>query len=160
MLSVKLICVGKMKEKYYISAFEEYAKRLRAFCRFELAEIPEDPGSSSDSEKEAEAALSREAEAVERQIPKGSRVVAMCSEGEKMSSTRFAGFFEKEACSGFSKFCFIIGGSEGLSDCIKKSADLRLSMSDMTFPHHLARVMLAEQIYRALSINAGSRYHK
>jgi len=160
MIGVKLICVGKMKEKHYISAFDEYKKRLGAYCKFELCELTEQRLSDNPSEKEIAAALEKEAIEIEKQIPNGAAVCAMCIEGEMKSSTELARCFEKWTGSGKSKFCFIIGGSYGLSQRIKDKADQKLSMSRMTFPHHLARVMVGEQIYRAFTIIEGSKYHK
>lgn len=160
MISVKLICVGKMKEKYYISAFDEYKKRLGAFCKFEIVELTEQRLSDSPSEKEISAALEKEAAEIEKQIPAGAAVTALCIEGSMKSSTELASQVEKWTNAGKSKLCFIIGGSCGMSERIKSSADLRLSMSRMTFPHHLARVMVIEQIYRAFTIIDGSKYHK
>lgn len=160
MISVKLICVGKMKEKYYISAFEEYRKRLGAYCKFELVELTEQRLSDSPSDKEIAAALEKEALEIEKQIPSGAAVTALCIEGNLKSSTELAAQVEKWTNSGKSKLCFIIGGSCGMSERIKAMADLKLSMSKMTFPHHLARVMVIEQIYRAFTIIDGTKYHK
>lgn len=160
MLGVSLICVGKMKEKHYISAFEEYQKRLGAFCRFELIEIPEQRLSEDPSEKEIAAALEKEAAEIEKRIPNNAALVAMCVEGTQKSSPELAAQLQLWANSGISRLCFVVGGSFGMSERIKAKADLRLSVSKMTFPHHLFRVMLAEQIYRAFAINEGSRYHK
>jgi len=160
MISVKLICVGKMKEKYYISAFDEYKKRLGAFCKFELVELTEQRLGDSPSDKEISAALEKEAAEIEKQIPAGAAVTALCIEGALKSSTELASQVEKWTNAGKSKLCFIIGGSCGMSERIKSSADLKLSMSRMTFPHHLARVMVIEQIYRAFTIIDGSKYHK
>lgn len=160
MISVKLICVGKMKEKYYISAFEEYRKRLGAYCKFELVELTEQRLSDSTSEKEIAAALEKEALEIEKQIPSGAAVTALCIEGNLKSSTELAAQVEKWTNGGKSKLCFIIGGSCGMSERIKAAADLKLSMSKMTFPHHLARVMVIEQIYRAFTIIDGTKYHK
>lgn len=160
MLNVKLICVGKMKEKHYISAFEEYRKRLGAYCRFELVELTEQRLPDNPSDKEISLALEKEAAEIEKQIPSGAALCAMCIEGDMKSSTELAAVFEKWSNSGKSKFCFVIGGSCGLSQRIKNQADMRLSMSRMTFPHHLARVMVGEQIYRAFTIIEGSKYHK
>ena len=160
MLGVTLICVGKMKEKHYISAFEEYQKRLGAFCRFELIEIPEQRLSEEPSEKEIAGALEKEAAEIEKKIPNGAALVAMCVEGTQKSSTELAAQLRQWANSGYSRVCFLVGGSFGMSERIKAKAELRLSVSKMTFPHHLFRVMLAEQIYRAFTINEGSRYHK
>ena len=160
MLNIKLICVGKMKEKHYISAFEEYRKRLGAYCRFELVELNEQRIPENPSDKEISLALEKEAAEIEKQIPSGAALCAMCIEGDMKSSTELAAVFEKWSNSGKSKFCFVIGGSCGLSQRIKNQADMRLSMSRMTFPHHLARVMVGEQIYRAFTIIEGSKYHK
>ncbi|MBQ8264395.1 MAG: 23S rRNA (pseudouridine(1915)-N(3))-methyltransferase RlmH [Oscillospiraceae bacterium] len=160
MITVKLICVGKMKEKHYISAFDEYKKRLGAYCRFELVELSEQRLGDNPSPKEIEAALEKEASDIEKQIPAGAALCAMCIEGEMKSSTELASQFEKWMTSGKSKICFLIGGSFGMAQRIKQRADLRLSMSRMTFPHHLARVMAGEQIYRAFTIIEGSKYHK
>jgi len=149
-----------MKEKHYVSAFDEYKKRLGAFCKFELVELTEQRLSDNPSSKEIEAALEKEAQEIEKQIPAGAAVCAMCIEGDMKSSTELAAVFEKWSSSGKSKFCFIIGGSCGMAQRIKNRAELRLSMSRMTFPHHLARVMVGEQIYRAFTIIEGSKYHK
>ena len=160
MCGVTLLCVGKLKEKYYGDAFAEYQKRLGAFCRFETEEIPEQRLGDNPTEKEIAAALDREAAEIEKRIPAGAAVIAMCVEGRQMSSPALAAQLGSWMNAGKSRLCFIVGGSFGLSDRIKKAADLRLSVSEMTFPHHLFRVMLAEQIYRAFSILEGSRYHK
>ena len=160
MLGVSCICVGKMKEKHYISAFEEYRKRLGAYCRFELTELPEQRLSENPSQKEIAAALEKEALEIEKAIPAGAVVIAMCVEGSQCSSPELAEKISAWANAGRSRLCFLVGGSFGMSQRIKDRADLRLSVSKMTFPHHLFRVMLAEQIYRAFTILEGSRYHK
>lgn len=160
MLSVKLICVGKMREKFYIDAFSEYQKRLGAYCRFECTELVETRLPEAPSEREIAAALEKEGAEILKNIPAGSYVVAMCVEGGQMPSEEMAKLIAERENSGKPRLCFVIGGSFGLSDTVKRSADLRLSMSKMTFPHHLARVMLAEQVYRGFKINEGSRYHK
>ena len=160
MLSITLVCVGKMRETYYISAFAEYAKRLGAYCRFDLVELPEQRLPERPSQKEIHAALEKEAQAIRARIPKGAAVIAMCVEGKLLSSEALARQLAGYAAGGTSKVCFLVGGSFGLDEGLKREASLRLSMSPMTFPHHLARVMLAEQIYRACTINAGTQYHK
>ena len=160
MLSVTVLCVGKMREKHFISAFSEYEKRLGAFCRFELQEIAEQRLPDRPAPKEIESALEREAQELLRRIPKGAAVVAMCVEGKQLSSPDFAAYLSRLQNSGTSHVCFLVGGSFGLHERVKQAASLRLSMSEMTFPHHLARVMLAEQIYRAFTILHGSQYHK
>ena len=146
MLSVTILCVGKMREKHYIAAFAEYEKRLGAFCRFELQEIPEQ--------------RLPDRQEIFRRIPKGAVVISMCVEGKSLTSPALADYIERLQNAGTSHLCFIVGGSFGLSERVKAASSLRLSMSAMTFPHHLARVMLAEQIYRAFTILNGSQYHK
>ncbi|MCR5664683.1 MAG: 23S rRNA (pseudouridine(1915)-N(3))-methyltransferase RlmH [Oscillospiraceae bacterium] len=160
MLNVKLVCVGRMREKFYIDAFEEYRKRLGAYCRLELAEIAEARLPDAPSPREIAAALEREGAEVLRAIPPDAFVAALCVEGSQMPSEGMARLIAEREGSGKPKLCFIIGGSFGLSPAVKTRADRRLSLSQMTFPHHLARVMLAEQIYRGFKINEGSRYHK
>lgn len=160
MLTVTLICTGRLREPHYIAAFSEYAKRLGAFCRFETIELAEAKTPQSPSEALIAAALKKEAAEVERHIPAGAMTVAMCVEGRELSSGELAELFASAAISGRSRICFIIGSSFGIDEDLKKKADLRLSMSKMTFPHHLVRVMLAEQVYRAMSINEGGKYHK
>ena len=160
MLNITLICVGKMREKHYIAAFEEYEKRLGAFCRFSLAEVPEQRLPDRPAPKEIDAALSREADAILQQVPKGAALVAMCIEGKTMPSETLAERFLRWQNEGVSRLCFAVGGSFGLHPRVKQAAQLKLSMSPMTFPHHLARMMLMEQIYRAFTINAGTQYHK
>ena len=160
MAEVRLICVGKMRERFYIEAFEEYRKRLSAYCKFELAELTETRLSDSPSDKEIAAALEKEGVESLKKIPSDAFVVAMCVEGKQMPSEGMAKLIAEREGSGKPQLCFIIGGSFGLADTVKNRADLRLSMSKMTFPHHLARVMLAEQVYRGFKINEGSRYHK
>ncbi len=141
MLRVTVICQGRLKEKYYLGACEEYIKRLSGYCQPEVIELPEEGDPTP-------------------KIPKGAYVIAMCIEGKKTDSPGLAAKLEQVTLEGKSRVCFLIGGSEGLSESVKKAADWCLSMSDMTFPHHLARVMLLEQIYRAFTITAGAKYHK
>jgi len=160
MLGITLICVGKLKEPYLEAAFAEYRKRLGGHCRFTLAEVPEQRLPDDPSEREVAAALEKEAAEAEKRIPAGAAVVAMCVEGTQMSSPAFARRLADWAGAGRSQICFLIGGSNGLSGRLKQRADLRLSVSEMTFPHHLFRVMLAEQIYRAFQILEGGKYHK
>ena len=160
MLNVKLICVGKLREKFYIDAFAEYSRRLSAYCKFECIELSETKLPESPSDKEIAVALEKESEDIFRSIPKDAYTVAMCVGAKQLKSEELAAHMEKLAVSGRGKICFIIGGSYGMSEEVKKRADMRLGMSEMTFPHHLARVMLAEQIYRSFKINEGSRYHK
>ena len=160
MLNVKLVCVGKMREKFYINAFEEYRKRLQAYCRLELLEITEQRLSERPTEKEITAALEREGQEILKAVPADAYLVALCVEGKQMPSEGMAELIAARENSGKPKLCFVIGGSFGLSSTVKARADRRMSMSEMTFPHHLARVMLIEQVYRGFKINEGSQYHK
>ena len=160
MLYVKLICVGKMRERFYLDAFAEYRKRLQGHCRLELCEIGEQRLPDAPSEKEIAAALEKEAEEIVRAIPSDACAVALCVEGKQMPSEGMAALLAERESSGKPKLCFIVGGSCGLAESVKRRCDRRLSMSEMTFPHHLARVMLIEQIYRGFKINEGARYHK
>lgn len=160
MLTVRLVCVGRMREKFYIEAFSEYAKRLGAYCKFECIELTETRLSDSPSDREIAAALEKEGAEIVKNVPRSAFTVAMCVEGTQYPSEDVAKLIAGRENSGRPQLCFIIGGSFGLAESVKKSADLRMSMSKMTFPHHLARVMLAEQIYRGFKINEGSRYHK
>ena len=160
MLAVKLICVGKMREKFYLDAFSEYAKRLGAYCRFELTELAEVRLPDAPSQKEIGLALEKEAAGILKSIPTDAYTVALCVEGKLRSSEEVAGLLSDFGASSSKHLVFLIGGSYGLDTGLKREADVRLSMSPMTFPHHLARVMLLEQIYRGFKINEGGSYHK
>ena len=160
MLNIKLICVGRLREKFYIDAFDEYARRLSAYCKFECVELNEVKLGDKPSDKEIENALVRESADIEKAIPKDAYVIAMCVGAKQLKSEELAQKINSLAISGRGKICFIIGGSFGMAESVKKRADMRLGMSAMTFPHHLARVMLTEQIYRSFKIIDGSRYHK
>ncbi len=156
MNSVTLIHVGDFKEKYFKEAESEYIKRLKAFCEYKTVCIKEESCFGEESEKLILRALEKEATAIRQAIPKNALKIAMCIEGKQLSSTELAAVFENEPRPA----CFIIGSSFGLDESLKKECDLRISMSKMTFPHMLARVMLAEQVYRACTINSGKKYHK
>ena len=160
MPSIKIICVGKLKEAFYTSAAGEYLKRLAPYAKMSVEELPEVRLPESPSPGDIRTALEAEAERILPRIPKGACTVALCVEGRGFSSPALAAWLSRQMNSGFSQFCFLIGGSYGLSERVKAQAALRLSMSEMTFPHHLARVMLLEQIYRAFKINENARYHK
>ena len=148
MQRIQLICIGKLKESFYIDACEEYAKRLGRYCALERLELPE----TGDVERDGEAVL--------KKLPPDTFVVALCVEGTSFSSEELAALLHDCANRGRSRVSFVIGGSDGLSPAVKKRADARVSMSRMTFPHHLARVMVLEQIYRAFTILEGGKYHK
>ncbi len=160
MLGVTVVCVGKIKEKFLVSAIEEYSKRLSTYCRFEVVEVKDEKTPESPTENEKNLVLDREADRIIEKIPKGSKVITLCVEGKQMPSEAFAEMLSKLSVEGTSKITFVIGGSMGLSDRVKKISDLKLSFSEMTFPHMLMRVILAEQIYRAFTIISGKTYHK
>ncbi len=160
MFNIKILCVGKLKEKFFSDAVSEYLKRLSAYCRIEIEELPESRLSGAPSDAEISAALAREAGSLKLRIPKDALVIAMCIEGKELDSKQLSDFIELCGVKGKNRICFIIGGSMGLDESIKKEAALKLSMSKMTFPHHLARVMLLEQLYRGFKIAEGAKYHK
>ena len=160
MQKVTILCTGKLKEKFYLDAAAEYVKRLSRFCKLEIIELPEERLPEDPSPAQIEAALSKEADAVRAKLPNGCLVIAMCVEGRERSSEELARLVRTWQDSAARHLVFVIGGSFGLAESLKKEAKVRLSMSPMTFPHHLARVMVLEQIYRAFKINEGSSYHK
>ncbi len=160
MFSVTVLAVGKLKERFYLDACREYAKRLEPYCRLELVELPERRLPENPSPAEIAAGLAREAESIRARLPKGAWVCVLTPEGRLCSSEQLAGRLRDLKGAGQSAACFILGGSFGLDPSVKARADFRLSMSPMTFPHHLARVMLLEQLYRAETIQAGGKYHK
>lgn len=158
MLEVKIICIGKLKEKYWRDAVAEYTKRLSAFCRFSIVELNEARVPQNPNEAQIEKALEEEAKAVVAAVGRSTAYV-LCIEGKMLSSENLASEINAAAVGGASSLAFIIGSSHGLHASVK-SLGKRISMSPMTFPHQLARVMLCEQIYRAFSIQAGTKYHK
>jgi len=160
MFSITLICMGKCKEKFYIAAAEEYAKRMKGYCEFKLLELPEYRLPENPSQSEIQQGLIKEAEAIRKAIPKGAWFCTLTPEGKLLSSEELANTMQTVKNSGKSAACFLIGSSFGMDPSLKAQADFKLSMSKMTFPHHLARVMVLEQLYRAESIQAGSKYHK
>ena len=160
MFEITLLAMGKLKEKFYISAAEEYKKRLGAYCKFQLLELPEVRLPENPSKAEIAAGLDKEAETIFAKIPKGAYLCIFTPEGKTLSSEAFAEKLAQVKLSGKSSVCFLIGSSFGISPRVKAAADFQLSMGPMTFPHHLARVMVLEQLYRAEAIQAGSKYHK
>ncbi len=160
MFNITLIAMGKLKEKFYLSACSEYEKRLMGYCNFQLIELPEVRLPENPSPANIAAGLDKEAEMIISKIPKGSWFCVFTPEGKLLSSEQLAEKIQSMKVAGKSSACFLIGSSFGISDKIKQMADFKLSMSPMTFPHHLARVMVLEQLYRAEAIQAGSKYHK
>ena len=159
MLNVKFITLGTLKEGYLREAAAEYEKRLGGFCRFELVQLKEERLSDQPSENEIKNALDKESAKIFAEIPSRAYVVAMCVEGKQCSSEELADKLE-EISSRNSDICFIIGSSFGLADTVKQRADMRLSVSKLTFPHQLMRVILLEAVYRAFNIQKGTKYHK
>ena len=160
MLSIQIICTGKLKEKFYIDAAAEYQKRLSSFCRLTVTELSEERLGSDPSPAQVEGALRREGEEILRRLPKAGAGSALWVGGQCLSTGGRSRRLEGRAAQGYSQLVFVIGSSYGLHSAVKERAQLRLSMSAMTFPHHLARVMLLEQIYRGFKISEGSSYHK
>ena len=160
MFEITLIAMGKLKEKFYLSAAAEYEKRMKGYCQFKLLELPEQRLPEDPSPAEIAAGLEKEAELIFSKIPKGAWLCILTPEGKLLSSEDLAKRMKDVKLSGKSSACFVIGSSFGMSPRVKERADFKLSMSPMTFPHHLARVMVLEQLYRAEAIQAGSKYHK
>ena len=160
MLDVHILCVGKLKEKFYTEAAAEYVKRLGGYCRLTLTELPEERLPKSPSRAQIDAALEKEAAAVRAKLPPNSSLVALCVAGKLCSSEDLAKLVSDWSLSSAKHLVFLIGSSYGLPPSLKAQAWVKLSMSPMTFPHHLARVMLLEQLYRAFKIREGSSYHK
>ena len=160
MFDITLIVMGKLKEKFYLSAAAEYEKRLRGYCSFKLIELPEHRLPDDPSPAEIQAGLDKEAELIFQKVPKNAWLCIFTPEGKILSSEEFAGKLRDVKNSGKSSACFLIGSSFGISQKVKDKADFKLSMGKMTFPHHLARIMVLEQLYRAEAIQAGSKYHK
>jgi 23S rRNA (pseudouridine1915-N3)-methyltransferase len=149
-MNIDIVCIGKLKEKYWQDAAAEYIKRLSRFCKLSVTELPE---SRSDSKEE-------ESRDILAHVPKGSYVIALDVGGKALSSENFAKKISDLALEGRSDICFVIGGSNGFDDSVRKAADFRLSFSAFTFPHQLMRIILLEQIYRAFKINNNEKYHK
>ena len=159
MTNVRFITLGTLKEQYLRDAAAEYEKRLGAFCRFENIQLKEERLSDSPSQSEIKNALERESVKILEQIPPRAYCIAMCVEGKQLSSEELAQKLDL-AVQDTSDICFIIGSSFGLSDTVKQRADMRLSVSKLTFPHQLMRVVLLEAVYRAFNIQKGTKYHK
>lgn len=157
-MNIDIIAPGKIKEKYFKDALEEYSKRLSAFVRLTITEIPDEKIPDGASEKIIEKIKETEGNKILSKI-RGGTVVAMCIEGREYSSEDLAAFLEKTAAAS-SRITFIIGGSLGLSEAVKKRADIRMSFGKITLPHQLMRVVLAEQIYRGYKIINNQSYHK
>jgi len=160
MFEITLIAMGKLKEKFYLNAAAEYEKRMKGYCQFKIIELPETRLPENPSHAEINTGLEKEADLILARIPKSAWFCTLTPEGKMLSSEALADKLSNVKNSGKSSACFLIGSSFGIAQRIKDKADFKLSMSPMTFPHHLARIMVLEQLYRAESIQAGSKYHK
>lgn len=161
MQNITLIVVGKLGQKFLQEGCAEYQKRLTAFCNFKVVELPEETiHEKSASDAVVEKALEKEADRILAAVPRSAQLCALCIEGKPISSEELAAYFNERALSGSGDIAFVIGSSHGLSPRVKQAAAKRISMSRMTFPHQLARLLLTEQIYRACTINGGVKYHK
>ena len=160
MFDITLICMGKLKEKFYLSAAAEYEKRLRGYCSFKILELPEHRLPENPSPAEIQAGLEKEADLILSKLPKGAWFCVLTPEGKIISSEDLAEKMRDVKNSGKGSACFLIGSSFGMASRVKEKADFKLSMGKMTFPHHLARIMVLEQLYRSEAIQAGSKYHK
>ena len=160
MIRLTVLAVGKLKEPWLREGCGEYLKRLRLWSRPQVVEVEEYRLPENPSAAQIDACLEKEGERLLERVPKGAAVVALCIEGRQMPSEQLSQWIQRAASAGRGELCFVIGGSYGLSPAVKQAADLRLSISPMTFPHQLARVLVLEQLYRALSIAAHGKYHK
>ena len=159
-MNIRIIAVGKLKEKYWRDAVAEYAKRLGAYCSLQVVEIKESPLRANPSAADEEAVKTSEGEDILRHITKSDFVITLEIKGKRFSSEQLAEKMADLALEGKSNIAFVIGGSLGLSPEVSRRADLKLSFSDMTFPHQMMRVILLEQIYRSFKINRNETYHK
>lgn len=155
---VDIVCVGSLKEKYLRELCGEYQKRLTRFCKLNIVELAESRLPSDPSDGDIARALDSEARAI-LAASDGAYRIAMCIEGDEPSSEKLASIMERSAAIR-GRVAFIIGSSHGLADSVKQAADIRMSMSRMTFPHQIARGMLLEQVYRSYMIRGGGSYHK
>ncbi len=160
MISIDILCVGKIKEKYWNDAIAEYSKRLSKYCKLKVIEVADEKTPDNASPALEKQIKDKEGERLLKHIDPKAYVMALAIDGKRYSSTGLADFFEEKTVSGFSKIQFVIGGSLGLSDDVLKASTGKISFSDMTFPHQMMRVILLEQIYRAYRIISGEPYHK
>lgn len=158
-MNIKIICAGKIKEKYFTAAIDEYSKRMSRFAKFSITELPDERIPDNASAKEEELIKEKEGRAILSAIKDSDHVIAMCIEGTQLDSVELSRRLEKIAMTS-SSIVFVIGGSLGLSDEVKRRAQLRLSFGKITLPHQLMRVVLCEQIYRAFKISRNEAYHK
>ena len=159
-MKITVLCVGKVKEKFFTDAIKEYSKRLSRYCKLEIVEVADEKTPDGASELVVSQIKEKEAERMEKYLPDSAYVIALAIEGKKLTSEKLAEKIDSLGISGTSHLVFLIGGSLGMSDRLLKPADYLLSFSDMTFPHQLMRVILLEQVYRSYRIIHGEPYHK
>ena len=159
-MNIKVVCVGKIKEKYIQEGIKEFSKRLSRYCNLDIIEINDEKAPENLSQKEMEIVKSKEGEKILAKIPQNGHVISLVIEGKQLTSEGLAENIEKLMVSGTNDICFVIGGSLGLSKEVIKRSDYKLSFSKMTFPHQLMRLILLEQVYRGFRIMKGEPYHK
>ncbi|WHH61714.1 23S rRNA (pseudouridine(1915)-N(3))-methyltransferase RlmH [Petroclostridium sp. X23] len=159
-MTIKLITVGKIKEKYLSNGISEYAKRLSRYCKLDIVEISDEKIPDNAGEKQEEMVKVTEGQKILNHLKDGIYTIALCVEGKQLDSVELCETIDRLAVTGKSTIAFIIGGSVGLSDEVKSKADLKLSFSKFTFPHQLMRLILLEQIYRSFKITSNETYHK
>lgn len=159
-MKITILCVGKIKEKYFSMAIDEYVKRLSRYCKLEIIEVPDEKTDENASAAEEKMVKEREGERIRKNIRDTSYVIALAIDGKQLDSVELSEKIEKLGVQGVSHITFVIGGSLGLDERILERADYKLSFSKMTFPHQLMRVVLLEQIYRSYRIMNGEPYHK
>ena len=159
-MQIRIIAVGKIKERFLQDGIAEYEKRLRPYVKLQIVEIPDEKRPASASPATESAAMEREGERITAAIPDGSQVISLDVKGQSWSSPELASAFGHGEISGKNHIVFIIGGDLGLAPGVLARSDIRLSLSKMTFTHPMARLLLLEQIYRACRINSGEPYHK
>ena len=159
-MKITIIGVGKIKEAYFRDAIAEYSKRLSKYCKYQIIEVADEECPENASAAEEEQIKDREGEKILKKIPNGAYVIALAIDGKKLNSIDFSKEMQRIFLSGKNEICFVIGGSIGLSKNVLNAANMKLSFSDMTFPHQLMRVILSEQIYRAFRIMNHEPYHK
>lgn len=159
-MKISIVCIGKIKEKFFRDAIDEYSKRLSRFCKLEIVELADEKIPDGASDKVEEQIKTTEGERILKAVPDSAYMILLAIKGEELTSEALADKISKLGIGGESHICFVIGGSLGTSDAVYKRADYKLSFSKMTFPHQLMRVVLLEQVYRAYKINAREPYHK
>ncbi|MFB6499232.1 MULTISPECIES: 23S rRNA (pseudouridine(1915)-N(3))-methyltransferase RlmH [Bacillus] len=159
-MNISIVAIGKLKEKYLKQGIDEYIKRLSAYAKVDIIELPDEKAPENLSDQDMKIIKDKEGERILSKISPDAHVIALAIEGKMKSSEELADNMDRLATYGKSKVTFVIGGSLGLSDAVLKRADEKLSFSRMTFPHQLMRLILLEQVYRAFRINRGEPYHK